>query len=127
MQPRLQSFIEAVTSTLIGLVVAIVTQLIVFPLYGLEINLQSNVEIAGIFTAVSIVRGYLVRRWFNKWARHTLHGQQTITQNGWLSAYFATRKNGLLRRCSKRLCLTALTHTQQSYTIITCGPLSLSF
>ncbi len=67
MQPRLQSFIEAVTSTLIGLVVAIVTQLIVFPLYGLEINLQSNVEIAGIFTAVSIVRGYLVRRWFNKW------------------------------------------------------------
>lgn len=67
MQPRLQSFIEAITSTLIGLVVAMVTQLIVFPLYGLEINLQSNIEIAGIFTAVSIVRGYLVRRWFNKW------------------------------------------------------------
>jgi len=65
MQPRLQSFIEAITSTLIGLVVAMVTQLIVFPLYGLEINLQSNIEIAGIFTAVSIVRGYLVRRWFN--------------------------------------------------------------
>lgn len=66
MQSRKMSGIEAVTSTAIGYLVALATQLAVFPLFQIEVSLSENLGIALIFTVVSIVRGYLVRRAFNR-------------------------------------------------------------
>lgn len=66
MQSKKQSLIETVTSTLIGLAVSFLTQIIVFPLYNLEVNFTQNLQITLIFTVVSIARGYFVRRIFNK-------------------------------------------------------------
>lgn len=63
-QSRLMSIIEQGASTVIGLVVALVTQLAVFPLFGFHPPLVDNLAITGIFTVVSIVRGFLVRRAF---------------------------------------------------------------
>jgi hypothetical protein len=65
-QSKKQSLIEVVTSTLIGMLVSIITQMIVFPIYGMEVNLFQNFQITVIFTVVSIIRSYFVRRVFNK-------------------------------------------------------------
>lgn len=66
-QTRKQSLFETVTSTAIGYLVALATQIVVFPLYGLPVEMHQNAQIALIFTAVSLVRGYFVRRMFNWW------------------------------------------------------------
>lgn len=65
MQSKKMSIIETCLSTLIGLAVAITTQIIVFPWFGMQVELHQNFMIAGIFTVISIARGYVVRRVFN--------------------------------------------------------------
>lgn len=63
-QSRAWSLFEQIASTLIGLVVALATQLIVFPWFGFNPPLSQNLMITAIFTVVSIVRGYGIRRLF---------------------------------------------------------------
>ncbi len=63
-QSRLMSGVEAVANVAVGYGVAVVTQMLVFPLFGLETTLQANLAIGLIFTAVSLVRSYLLRRAF---------------------------------------------------------------
>lgn len=65
-QSKKQSLTETVISTFIGLAVSLITQIVVFPLYGMEVSFNQNIQITIIFTVVSIARGYLVRRYFNK-------------------------------------------------------------
>jgi uncharacterized membrane protein len=64
-QSRAHSFAEVVTSTMVGYIIAICTQLVVFPLYGMKPDHGSNMEIAAIFTVVSIIRSYFFRRVWN--------------------------------------------------------------
>lgn len=64
-QTRLESLLEVFINVSIGWVVALITQLIVFPLYGIQVTIGEQLGISVIFTSVSIVRGYIVRRWFN--------------------------------------------------------------
>ncbi len=63
-QSRTMSLVEAVTNVLIGYGVAVATQMLVFPLFGFEASLQDNLAIGLVFTAVSLVRSYLLRRAF---------------------------------------------------------------
>ena len=63
-QSRWMSLVEAVTNVLVGYGVAVATQMLVFPLFGLNATLQENLAIGLIFTAVSLVRSYLLRRAF---------------------------------------------------------------
>lgn len=65
-QSKKQSLTETVISTFIGLAVSLITQIVVFPLYGMEVSFNQNIQITIIFTFVSIARGYFVRRYFNK-------------------------------------------------------------
>jgi len=65
-QSKKQSLTETVISTFIGLAVSLITQIVVFPLYDMEVSFNQNIQITIIFTVVSIARGYLVRRYFNK-------------------------------------------------------------
>lgn len=60
-QTTWESFKESVTQLTIGFILAVITQVIVFPWYGIEVNLYENMEIAGIFTAVSLVRLFVIR------------------------------------------------------------------
>jgi len=71
MQTRLQSFIESLINVAIGYGVALASQILIFPLFGIHIPLSDNMLIGAFFTVISIVRGYLVRRLFNK-----IHGVQ---------------------------------------------------
>lgn len=72
MQTRWQSLLEVTSSTTLGFLVALATQLVVFPLFNLETTFVQDLKIAFIFTAVSILRSYLVRRLFNY-----LHSRET--------------------------------------------------
>ena len=65
MQSKKQSLIESLTSTTIGIIIGIVLNLTILPLFGYNINLTDGVLISIIFTVISITRGYVVRRWFN--------------------------------------------------------------
>ena len=64
-QSRWMSLVEALTNVLVGYGVAVATQWAVFPLFGLHATLQENLVIGLIFTAVSLVRSYTLRRVFN--------------------------------------------------------------
>jgi hypothetical protein len=66
MQTRLQSLIESWANVAIGYLIALAAQLIVFPLYDIEISMSQNIQIGLIFTAVSIARSYALRRLFNR-------------------------------------------------------------
>ena len=66
MQSKKHSILESVLNTASGFVVAfIVWRTVVAPMFGLPIDVQTNLAITGIFTVTSIIRGYLWRRLFN--------------------------------------------------------------
>ncbi len=63
-QSRTMSLIEAVANVAIGFGVAVLAQIAVFPLFGLEVSFSDNLTIGAIFTGVSIGRSYALRRLF---------------------------------------------------------------
>jgi hypothetical protein len=65
-QTKLGSWVEVTTNVAIGFSVALTTQLAVFPLFGIHIPIEDNLQISTLFTAVSILRSYIVRRVFNR-------------------------------------------------------------
>lgn len=65
-QTRIGSLIEAGLNIVIGFVVALLSQIVVFPLVGIHgVPLTTNIEIGAYFTAISLARSYVIRRWFN--------------------------------------------------------------
>ncbi len=66
MQTKLESFFEANTSTAIGFIVSYILSYTVLPLYGVEQSHSVSLQITMIYTVASIIRGYAVRRYFNK-------------------------------------------------------------
>jgi hypothetical protein len=64
-QTRKGSLSETVLNILIGYIIAILTQLTIFPLYEINITLYDNLWIGVWFSVASFIRGYLLRRWFN--------------------------------------------------------------
>ena len=65
-QSRSMSMVEAVANVAIGFGVAIGTQFLVFPLFGIGIGARSHLALGGIFTVVSLVRSYALRRLFER-------------------------------------------------------------
>lgn len=68
-QSKLSSLIESLINILIGYVVALLSQLAIFPMVGIHIPLSTNLEIGAWFTLISLVRSYVIRRWFNRMIR----------------------------------------------------------
>lgn len=65
MQTKKQSLIEATTNIIIGYIVAFISQIIIFPLFDINITIQDNVLIGLYFTIISLIRSYLLRRYYN--------------------------------------------------------------
>ena len=65
MQSKKMSLIETIVSVTIGYIIALVSQLVIFPVFNIEVSLTDNLLIGLFFTVVSIIRGYYVRRFFN--------------------------------------------------------------
>lgn len=71
MQTRLMSMVETITNVAIGLVVSFLSQVVIFKYYDIHISLAQNLELTLYFTVVSIVRSYVLRRFFNSIRRRT--------------------------------------------------------
>ena len=65
MQSKRESMVETLTNVSIGWFISFIANMLVLPLFGYNINLTDGLLISIIFTIISIVRGYVVRRWFN--------------------------------------------------------------
>jgi hypothetical protein len=63
-QSRLMSLVEATTNVVVGFALALATQVLLFPLLGLIVTMQDNMIIGSVFTVVSLLRGFLLRRLF---------------------------------------------------------------
>ena len=66
MQSRFLSALESIANVMVGYIVAIVAQTIVFPIFDVYISMSDNLMIGAIFTLVSLVRSYFLRRVFNR-------------------------------------------------------------
>ena len=58
-QSRAMSFVEAITNVGVGFLVAVLTQITLFPMLELQVSVRDNLLIGAIFTAVSIVRTFI--------------------------------------------------------------------
>lgn len=65
-QSRTMSLVEALANVAVGFVVAVLTQRAVFPLFGIVTEWSVDFAIGGLFTLVSIVRSFLMRRLFER-------------------------------------------------------------
>ena len=74
MQTKTQSLIEAFLNTLSGYLISVLVQVLLFPAYGVHLSLGDNMQLVAIFTAVSIVRSYFWRRYYNH--RHSKRNAQ---------------------------------------------------
>lgn len=63
-QSRRESFTEALVGTAIGFCVALVGQVFIMAYYGIASTLVQDFGITLFFTGLSIIRSYLVRRFF---------------------------------------------------------------
>ncbi len=61
-QSRLMSLVESVANVIVGYGVAVVTQILIFPVFGLQTTLGQNLAMGGVFTIVSLARSFLLRR-----------------------------------------------------------------
>ena len=66
MQKRKHSITEAITNTLTGFFISFLIQLVIYPAMSIEVKLTQNILITSVFTVASILRGYVLRRLFNK-------------------------------------------------------------
>lgn len=64
-QTKLGSLIESIMNIIIGYGVALLSQIILFPLFDIHISLSTNLWIGAWFTLISLIRSYIIRRWFN--------------------------------------------------------------
>lgn len=63
-QSRTMSLMESFANVAVGYGIAVVTQILVFPLFGLSVTLTENMAMGAIFTVVSIARSFSLRRMF---------------------------------------------------------------
>ena len=66
MQSRIDSLMETLTNVAVGFMVAMAGNAVILPLvFGIEVSAAANFVTAALFTIISIVRQYTLRRLFN--------------------------------------------------------------
>ena len=60
------SLLEVLTNISIGYTVNLFANFLILPMFGYVVTLKKNLLLGLCFTAVSLLRSYCVRRWFNK-------------------------------------------------------------
>lgn len=74
-QKKINSLIETMTNTVVGLLLSFCIQIIIYPALGIKVTIGENVTITFVFFLVSILRGYIIRRIFNH------YGTRSRTKN----------------------------------------------
>jgi hypothetical protein len=65
-QSKKHSALESITNVVVGLVMSIVTQMILYPILNIPVSFSQNLIITGVFFVISFIRGYAIRRFFNR-------------------------------------------------------------
>jgi len=66
MQSKKYSALEAVTNVIVGYMVAVASQEVLYPFFNIETTTSQNMILAGWFTVISLARSYILRRAFNR-------------------------------------------------------------
>lgn len=64
-QSMRESMLETWTNIAIGFGINYAANLVVLPLAGLPVSMAGAFQIGVIFTAISVVRSFAIRRWYN--------------------------------------------------------------
>ena len=65
MQSRGMSAIEAMLNAVFGYLISVAANFAILPLFGYAVTVSDSFAIGLAFTAVSLVRSYALRRFFN--------------------------------------------------------------
>ena len=65
-QSKKHSAFEAVTNVVIGYVINVIANMVILPLFGVDVSVSQTLGISICFTAISLARSYVLRRIFNK-------------------------------------------------------------
>ena len=63
-QSRMMSMVESVANVLVGYGIALASQILIFPAFGLHMTLAQNPKIAAAFAVIPICRSLAQRRLF---------------------------------------------------------------
>lgn len=66
MQSKLMSWAESITNVVVGFVINLGGQAVIFPVFGIHVDVSTNIRIGMFFIAISLIRSYLIRRLFDK-------------------------------------------------------------
>ena len=64
-QSMRESMLEAWTNIAIGFGINWIANLVILPLAGLPVTAGEAFQIGVIFTSISVVRSFMIRRWYN--------------------------------------------------------------
>lgn len=64
-QTKLGSFVESLANTSVGFGINYCANLVVLPWFGFDVSYSQAALMGVVFTVISVVRGYVVRRYFN--------------------------------------------------------------
>jgi hypothetical protein len=64
-QTKFGSVIESLANIVVGFAINWTANMTILPLFGFKVGGTTAFELGCIFTAISLVRSYMLRRWFN--------------------------------------------------------------
>lgn len=64
-QTRLGSLYEACFNVVIGFSINYIANLLIFPLFGFHITPSADLAMGLLYTVISVVRSFVIRRFFN--------------------------------------------------------------
>ena len=69
-QSKTMSLLESFANVAVGIGISLISQLVIFEAYGIHVSTQQNIEIVAWFTAISLLRSYMLRRLFNNYKKN---------------------------------------------------------
>ena len=64
-QSKLDSAFESITNVLVGFAINFAANMLIFPLFGWSISIEQNILLGALYTVISLVRSYAIRRAFD--------------------------------------------------------------
>jgi len=65
-QTKKKSFIESLVNTFVGLLITFAVSPVIYWICDINMSLPQMTGTTLLFTLVSVIRNYIIRRWFNK-------------------------------------------------------------
>lgn len=65
-QTKKHSIFESITNIIVGYGINLGAQLVIYPIFHIAVSFRQNILIGLIFTVISLIRSYTLRRIYNK-------------------------------------------------------------